>query len=212
MASARPDLADLHAACGLACTTPAAWAPRACRLLPSLLIEQAHLEKKAAAGALRLMFWIPQDDWMQRALSALAREELVHFERALRQLDARGIAFDRQPPSGYAETLKAAARAMPERLLGELLVSALIEARSHERMGLLANALTKIDPGAADFYRELVEAEGRHHGVYLDLAVAIAGASTVLRCWPLLAAREAAAVAGPFSARLHGGGGDDAEA
>jgi tRNA-(ms[2]io[6]A)-hydroxylase len=194
--------------CTLRAATPAGWGQRAIAHLPLLLVEQAHLEKKAAAAAVRLMFQVPQEPRLQAALSALAREELVHFERTLRLLRTRGIALATLPPSRYAESLKrAVAPTMPERLIDELLVAALIEARSHERMAALAAALHGTDDTAAAFYRELVDAEARHRGVYLDVAAAFATPDAIGRRWDVLAAAEAAAVALPFEPRLHGGAG-----
>jgi tRNA 2-(methylsulfanyl)-N6-isopentenyladenosine37 hydroxylase len=203
---------DLHARCVLTAATPIAWATAAIAHLPELLVDQAHLEKKAAAAALRFLFRVPQVEALQRALSALAREELLHFERTLRLLAARGIAFGPRQPSSYAEQLKArCARPMPQRLCDELLVAALIEARSHDRMQRLATALTDVDTDAAAFYRDLVEAEGRHRGVYLDIAAAVAGAEHIARRFGELAAHEAVLAAAPgFLARLHGGHGDHA--
>jgi hypothetical protein len=74
-----------------------------------------------------------------RALSALAREELEHFEQVLALLQARGIPLRPLPAPGYGSELsKAIRRQEPERMLDAFLVAGLIEARSHERMGLLA--------------------------------------------------------------------------
>ncbi|MGE3174444.1 MAG: tRNA isopentenyl-2-thiomethyl-A-37 hydroxylase MiaE [Planctomycetota bacterium] len=200
---------DLHDHCVLAAPTPTRWAREAALHLDELLQEQAHLEKKAAAAALRFLFQVPQSDWMHRALSQLAREELVHFERTLRLLRRRGLEPARLQPCPYAEGLKrACARTMPARLLDELLVAALIEARSHERMAALGHALEGRDAEAAAFYRELVEAEARHRCTYLDVAAALFGAPSVVARFGELAAHEAALVAHPASApRLHGGHG-----
>ncbi len=49
-----------------------------------------------------------------------------------------------------------------------LLVSGLIEARSHERLGLLGEYCP--DAELAKFYRSLMAAEARHYGVYWILA------------------------------------------
>jgi tRNA-(ms[2]io[6]A)-hydroxylase len=49
-----------------------------------------------------------------------------------------------------------------------LLVSALIEARSHERLGLLGEYCP--DPELAKFYRSLMASEARHYGIYWVLA------------------------------------------
>jgi tRNA-(ms[2]io[6]A)-hydroxylase len=53
-------------------------------------------------------------------------------------------------------------------LLDTLLCCALIESRSCERFQLLAEAVD--DAPLAAFYRGLLAAEARHHGMYLDLA------------------------------------------
>ncbi len=208
--STSPPLSEsLHDACVLRSTTPRAWALAAAQNLPLLLIEQAHLEKKAAAAAARFLFVLPQEIWIQRALSYLAREELVHFERTLRQLELRGIRYVQQAPSGYAGKLKAAcASAAPERVIDELLVSALIEARSHERMQALGHALAGTDPDASEFYLDLVEAEARHRCVYLDIAVAMSDEATVRSRFQPLSLRESELVAAKDQAvHLHGGHG-----
>ena len=186
--------------------TPLAWAESQRAHVDELLVEQAHLERKAAAAAISFSFRIAANGDDQRALSALAREELLHFERTLRLLAQRGTAFGPLPPSPYAERLKAKiAPTMPERLVDELLAAALIEARSHERMSLLARALAASDPEVARFYADLCEAEERHERLYVDLArtvlpLQVDGALAALR------AHEAAVLrALPWQARLHGG-------
>ncbi|NEQ99627.1 MAG: tRNA-(ms[2]io[6]A)-hydroxylase, partial [Cyanothece sp. SIO2G6] len=60
-------------------------------------------------------------------------------------------------------------RQEPQRLLDSLLMCALIEARSHERLGLLG--LHCPDPELATFYRGLMASEARHYGIYWTLAV-----------------------------------------
>lgn len=190
--------------------TPADWGERAASHLPELLLEQAHLEKKAAAAAQRFLFRVPDEAWMHRALSRLAREELVHFERTLQWLARRRIEYRRQVPGGYAEALKQNCRQdVAGRLVDELLTGGLIEARSHERMDRLAAALGSRDAEIAAFYADLVQAEARHHLVYVEIAAALTSVEAVQQRWHELAAHEAAWLASaPFVARLHGGHGD----
>lgn len=199
----------LHATCGLCVKTPDAWVEAAIPSLPTLLVEQAHLEKKAAAAAMRFLFSAGKEPWIQRALSCLAREELVHFERTLRLLDQRGEAFATLPPSRYADRLKAAvASTMPERAVDELLVASLIEARSHERMEALGNALRGRDDAASAFYLDLVEAEARHRCVYLDIAASLVGEREVERRFARLAEVEREAIEQrDDEIRLHSGHG-----
>lgn len=147
------------------------WAPRVLQGLPELLVEQAHLEKKAASAALAFLFRHPEHLVLQAPLSELAREELEHFEATLVILRARGIPFGRQRPGPYAGRLLRILRPEdPERLLDHMLCCAVIEARSCERMKALATALRGRDDELADFYHELVVSEARHHGLYVRLA------------------------------------------
>ena len=187
--------------------TPASWGDSQRAHTAELLVEQAHLEKKAAACAMSFLFRVPGGAEVQRALSALAREELVHFERTLRLLAARGIPFTAQPPSAYAARLKAGiATSMPERLVDELLVAARIEARSHERMGLLAAALQQDDAELADFYRDLCEAEARHEELYGELARRVVAPDLAAQREAALWVHEADVLrALPWAPRLHGG-------
>lgn len=203
------DAASLASACRLRAATPAAWATAVLPHLAELLVEQAHLEKKAAAAASSFLFRIPSVAAWQKSLSQLAREELVHFERTLRILQDRGIELGQQAPSPYAESLKSVRHAhMPQRLLDELVVSAVIEARSHERMQMLARALHDRDAPAAAFYDGLVEAEERHHGDYLEIAAGMFGRDAVLASWEKVASHESGVLASlPFLPRLHGGWG-----
>ncbi|MCK5944588.1 MAG: tRNA-(ms[2]io[6]A)-hydroxylase [Planctomycetes bacterium] len=187
--------------------TPPSWARALLPHVDELLLEQAHLEKKAAAGAVQFLFRVPLDAGLHRQLSALAREELVHFERTLKLLAARGVAFEAQTSSGYAERLKKAVRRdHTGRLTDELLVAAIIEHRSHERMLLLADALAEVEPEVARFYADLCPAEERHEQLYFDLATLVVDADTARSRHRELLAHEARVLAElAFCARLHGG-------
>ena len=187
--------------------TPTTWAHAQRENVDELLLEQAHLEKKAAAGAMTFLFRIPCESKLHRRLSSLAREELVHYERSLRLLAARGVGFARQASSGYAERLKKAVRKdTSDRLVDELLVGALIERRSHERMSLLAAALVVREPVVARFYADLCPAEDRHEDLYVDLAILANHGRCVQARYQQLADHEAEVLRRlPFSPRLHSG-------
>ena len=57
----------------------------------------------------------------------------------------------------------------PERMLDLMICASLIEARSCERMSILAEALVDVDPKLAQFYRGLLACEARHHQIYIDM-------------------------------------------
>lgn len=176
----------------------------ACADLPTLLIDHAHCEKKAAHTAVRFLFKYP--DWpnLIAAMSRLAREELVHFDQVVRELKLRGIALRGLASANYAAELFAAAQKLPLRAeLGELLACALIEARSHERFVRLSQAVP--DESLAAFYRDLAIAEERHGGIYAELAEERAGRALASEL-AALSSREAEIVARPGQPlRMHAG-------
>lgn len=182
------------------------WARAAPEFLPELLLEHAHLERKAAATALTLSFRYPEHAFLQRPLSELAREELSHFEAVLAQLERRGIAFGRQRPNDYASRLLRLVRSQePQRLLDQLLCAAVIEARSCERMKLLAAALATPEPELSAFYQGLVQSEARHYHCYVDFAERLFAAAEVGQRLDEICAQEAELLCGAVQAdRLHG--------
>jgi tRNA-(ms[2]io[6]A)-hydroxylase len=138
-------------------------------------------------------------------MSKVAREELLHFERVVAELARRGRDFKRLTPSSYgAELYKCVRSWQPAKLVDELLVSAMIEARSCERFGLLARSLE--DPALASLYEELGPSETRHAALYVDLAYTAAREGEVSSRLQTLLLREAAIIAAPgVPLRLHAG-------
>jgi len=149
--------------------TSDAWVQMAIAHLDTLLLDHSHCECKAASVALNLIFRYPSSTRLVRALTAIAQEELEHFEQVNQWLERRNIPLAPLSAPPYGAGLKAQVRrAEPERMLDLLLVSGLIEARSHERLGLLAAHCP--DPDLAAFYRGLMASEARHYGIYWTLA------------------------------------------
>lgn len=189
----------------LASQTDPAWLPRACAAIGEVLLDHAHCEKKAAGAAVKLLFSYPHHRFLQEPLAELAREELAHFQQILAVLDARRIRYATIRPSPYGMALHALVRRdEPDRLLDLLLISALIEARSCERFGLLAEGAS--DPVLAGLYRGLLASEARHHGVYLDLAGELVPRPARDARLETIARAEAEIVARPCEfVRLHAG-------
>lgn len=145
------------------------WIEHALQNLDTILLDHSHCERKAAGVAVNMMFRYPSYQQLVRTLTAIAREELEHFELVNQWLDRRGIALAPLPAPPYGSKLNAQIRRdEPDRLLDMLLVSGLIEARSHERLGLLAQHIS--DSELAKFYRSLMASEARHYGTYWMLA------------------------------------------
>jgi tRNA-(ms[2]io[6]A)-hydroxylase len=187
----------------LASKTDPVWVHRAVAHMDQILLDHAHCEKKAASTAVGLLFKYPHFTQILRPLSALAREELAHFELVLDHLDARGQVFRKLPPSPYAGRLMSIARKNePGRLVDMLLCCAVIEARSCERMQLLAETLT--DPALVGLYAGLVVSEARHFRTYVDLAVSLVGREAVAARLPAITDHEAEILAmAPSTPRMH---------
>jgi tRNA-(ms[2]io[6]A)-hydroxylase len=93
----------------------------------------------------------------------------------------------------------------PERLLDALLVAAFIEARSHERLGLLACGFAATgEPELADFYAALGDAEERHAETFLELARPLVEAESFEERLDVLGQREAEILGLlPYTCRVH---------
>ena len=171
--------------------------------LDLILIDHAHLEKRAASTALNMIFRYTGRPGLSRELSEVVCEEMDHFTRMLDILDDRGVELIRLEPAPYASLLvKAVRSAEPQRLLDKLLVAALIEARSCERFSILGEAVD--DTELAEFYRELFRAEANHYTLYTGLARKYFPAAEVKERLEVLAGLEVEALrAGEGLARLH---------
>lgn len=150
--------------------TPAAWLNKAVEQLPTLLVDHAHCERKAAATAINFISKYPEKSELVAVMSPLAREELLHFEKVLVLLQQRNIPFTPLHPSNYAQQLHRLVTKGGgiERLRDQLIVGAIIEARSCERFNALISILD--DEQLKKFYASLVKSEVRHFQDYLALA------------------------------------------
>ncbi|MCD8499686.1 MAG: tRNA-(ms[2]io[6]A)-hydroxylase [Gammaproteobacteria bacterium] len=149
-------------------STPILWLNNALKQQDILLIDHALCEKKAASSAVSLMHRYPERDALLKKMSRLAREELKHFEMVLEILRHRGIAYKNIIPSGYVQAMRSHIRAhQPARLVDELIIGAIIEARSCERFSAL---IPHLDRELAYFYSSLLASESRHFNDYLTLA------------------------------------------
>ncbi len=149
--------------------TSQAWLEQAIANMDTILLDHAQCERKAAGTAIQMMSRYPSSVELVRELTAIAQEELSHYDQVNNWLEKRGIPLQPVSPPPYGAGLKKCVRRQePDRMLDLLLVSALIEARSHERLGLLGKHC--LDPQLAAFYRSLMASEARHYGSYWLLA------------------------------------------
>ncbi|HMJ91983.1 MAG TPA: tRNA isopentenyl-2-thiomethyl-A-37 hydroxylase MiaE, partial [Candidatus Acidoferrum sp.] len=79
---------------------PDDWLPKVLSNIPAVLVDHAHLERKAATTALNLEKYRDLFPHV-RELNAIAIEELQHFDLLLDLLKKRGIPFDQPYPSPW---------------------------------------------------------------------------------------------------------------
>jgi tRNA-(ms[2]io[6]A)-hydroxylase len=149
---------------------PDSWLPKVRTRLGEVLVDHAHLERKAATTALNLEKY-KELHGQVRALNAIAIEELEHFNQVLSLLEERNVPFGQPMRSPWISSMMAAVRkGRREQVIDHLVVCALIEGRSCEKFQLLSTGVRDLDPGLADFYASLVESEGNHYATYLIMA------------------------------------------
>src|SRR5882672_2763498 len=152
---------------------PRDWLPKVLANLPAVLVDHAHLERKAATSALNLEKY---RDLYPRVedLNAIAIEELQHFQLVLDLLKKRGIPFGQPYPSPWiAGLMKSVRSGQRHQAIDHLICCSLIEGRSCEKFQVLASKLKDVDSELAEFYAGLVESEGNHYATYLLMAKGI---------------------------------------
>lgn len=152
---------------------PSDWLPKVLANLPAVLVDHAHLERKAATSALNLEKYRDLFGRVEE-LNAIAIEELQHFQLVLNLLKRRDIPFGQPYPSPWiAGLMKAVRNGQRHQVIDHLICCSLIEGRSCEKFQALARELGAIDAELAGFYGSLVESEGNHYATYLLMAKAI---------------------------------------
>lgn len=149
--------------------TDPAWLSHALAHLDEVLVDHAHCEHKAAVTALSFVSKYPDDPALVLSLSRLAAEEAGHLGLMVDVCQSRGLSLGHPKKDPYVqglleETRKDAVGSRVDRLL----VSSLIEARSCERLKLLAGALENEELKA--LYDGLWRAEAGHYTLFFDLA------------------------------------------
>ncbi len=179
------------------------WLPLALANLDAVLVDHAHCEKKAAANALSLLQSYPDVPGLPAQMARLAREESAHLARVLTLLEERGLSLQHDPGDPYAQALQKRMRNPSAfRRLDRLLVSAIIEARSCERLALLAGGLQ--DEPLRRLYRELAQSEDGHQALFVRLAEGVYPSDEVQQRLQNLLQQEAEIIGQlPLRAAIH---------
>ncbi len=178
------------------------WLEVALEDLDAVHADHLHCERKAAQSALSLIRSYPERTAIVDAMARLAHDETRHV------VQVAGLMRDRGQPAAYdfgddyAKALRDHIRGKePDRLLDRLLVFAVIEARSAERLDLLARALP--DERARGLYASLATAEVRHRDTFLALARDVAPAEWRQRAAELAAIEAEVLANRTIVARIH---------
>ncbi|HEU4727184.1 MAG TPA: tRNA isopentenyl-2-thiomethyl-A-37 hydroxylase MiaE [Kofleriaceae bacterium] len=195
------DVPSLGDALPLVATGPA-WLVAALGDLDSVHADHLHCERKAAQSALSLIRSYPERSDLVTAMARLAHDETRHVVQVAQLMARRGQPASYDHGDDYAAALREHIRGRePERLLDRLLVFAIIEGRSAERLGLLAGALE--DRKARELYASLAAAEVRHRDTFLALARDAAPATWHARAAELAVIEADVLARRAVTARIH---------
>ncbi|TVQ79010.1 MAG: tRNA-(ms[2]io[6]A)-hydroxylase [Flavobacteriales bacterium] len=177
---------------GLKLPTDPRWVNIAEKHIDEILTDHAFCEQKAASTAISLIVTYPELSDLVREMSALAREEMSHFEMVFKKIEERGLQLGRERKDEYVNRLmdffpKTSDRM--ERLTQRLLLAALIEARSCERFKLISENIS--DPDLAKFYHKLMVSEAGHYTLFIRLARQYGNREEVDAKWKALLEFEA---------------------
>ncbi len=145
------------------------WIISALSDLPSVISDHAHCEKKAAATGLSLLSTYFDKKEISFTMSDLIEEEIGHYRSVIRILESKNLTLTRDSSDEYAKALLTNVRKNePDRMLDRLLVAGIIEARSCERLQILATNID--DEELKNFYNELAQTEAGHYVTFTRLA------------------------------------------
>jgi len=183
--------------------TDARWLDVALADLDAIHADHLHCERKAAQSALSLIRSYPERTDLVTAMARLAHDETRHVVQVAQLMTRREQPAAYDFGDDYAAALRDHIRKPePLRLLDRLLVFAVIEARSAERLALLAGALP--DEKSRALYASLAEAEVRHRDIFLALARDTDPAAWRSRAAELAAIEAQIFVGRALTSRIHG--------
>lgn len=164
-------MSDKNTILGLRLPTDPRWVNLATLSLEDILTDHAWCEQKAATSCISLIQKYPDKSRLVHDLAPIVTEEWGHFRMVLAEIDKRKLKLGRQRKDEYVNALLHHSQkggSKEGRLLDQLLICALIEARSCERFRLLSEGLE--DEYLRKFYRRFMESEAGHYTLFIALA------------------------------------------
>ena len=169
---------------GLKLPTDPRWVNLAEMQLEEILTDHAYCEQKAATTCISLIQKNPEKDLLVEELSPIVTEEWGHFRLVLAELKKRNLPLGRQRKDVYVNKLldfQKKGGSPTERFLDQMLIMALIEARSCERFKRLSEGLN--DEYMRNFYRRFMESEAGHYTLFIELAETYIDKEKVRKRW-----------------------------
>ena len=149
--------------------TPAEWTEFVLDHFDSFIIDHAACEKKASGMAMTFVAHYPDRKELVDAMVELAVEELVHFKEVYKLMVERNLRFTKDEKDPYInQFFKAMRKGSNVYFMDRLLIASIVEARGHERFGLVAEALE--EGSTKKFYKAITQSEGRHLDLFINLA------------------------------------------
>jgi tRNA-(ms[2]io[6]A)-hydroxylase len=179
---------------GLQSETKKEWAEIVINNLELFMNDHAYNEMKAAQSAMAVINHMPEDVEFVNTMSALAIEEMQHFEMVYELMQKYNYKLSNDHVNEYAMKLRKffpKTKDVHEKFLQKLMLSSLIEARSCERFTVLANEIKDDYPELSEFYAGLFESEARHYRVFLEYARKYGEREKIDKIWANLLAYEA---------------------
>jgi tRNA 2-(methylsulfanyl)-N6-isopentenyladenosine37 hydroxylase len=178
---------------GLHLPTDPRWVHLAEKSIEEVLTDHAYCEQKAAVSCISLIQRYSSKEALVNALAPIVTEEWGHFRMVLAELHKRGLKLGTQRKDAYVAALQQFVQkggSEEGRFLDQLLLMALIEARSCERFKRLSEGLD--DEYLRKWYRRFMESEAGHYTLFLELAETYIDKETVRRRWQQWLQHEAA--------------------
>lgn len=145
------------------------WIQVALENLPLVIMDHAHCEKKAAGTGMSLISTYYDKKEISYSMSDLVEEEIGHYRSVIKILEKMGLILGRDEGDEYARKLLSFVnKNEPARMLDRLLTAGIIEARSCERLQILAENIR--DYELRKFYKELSDSEAGHYVTFVRLA------------------------------------------
>jgi tRNA-(ms[2]io[6]A)-hydroxylase len=156
---------------GLKLLTDPRWANIAEANLEEILSDHAWCEQKAATNAITLIANNSEHHDLVKELTAIAIEEMEHFQQVINIIEQRGYTLGRERKDDYVGQLVKFSKKDGSRntaFIDRLLFAAMIEARSCERFRVLSLHIKDAELGK--FYRDLMVSEAGHYTTFLNFA------------------------------------------